>query len=141
MNDLLIETILRLVEAVPEGRVTTYGRLAAPIGTSPRVVARILAEWGSGVPWWRVVNAKGELPPRLVERAVAHWEAEETPLAGVRGLGNVRGGGSARGVASDRAAVVSRGVVPRVDVDAACWVEADMLATLEEIESSLAAES
>lgn len=135
MNDLLIETILRLVEAIPEGRVTSYGRIAAAVGTGPRVVARVLAEWGNSVPWWRVVNAKGELPPRLVERAVAHWEAEETPLAAVRGML------LARGIASDRAAVVSRGVVPRVDMDTGCWADAEMLAALEGIEVSLAAES
>ncbi len=82
VNEVLVETVLRLVESVPAGRVTTYGRLAALAGTGPRVVARIVAEWGSSTPWWRVVNTKGQLPPHLRAVALEHWLEEGTPLGG-----------------------------------------------------------
>ena len=38
MDDERVEAVLRLVEAIPEGRATTYGRIAAAFGTGPRVV-------------------------------------------------------------------------------------------------------
>ena len=62
MDDERVEAVLRLVEAIPEGRVTTYGRIAAAFGTGPRVVGRIMRDWGGSVPWWRVVNVHGTFP-------------------------------------------------------------------------------
>ncbi len=77
------EEVLDLVDRVPAGRVVTYGDLAEVVGRGgPRSVGTVLARFGSGVPWWRVVRAGG-LPPRgLEEEAVARWRAEGIPMAG-----------------------------------------------------------
>lgn len=74
MDDLTVERVLRVVEAIPAGRVAAYGEVGSIVGVGPRLVGRILREWGSSVPWWRVTNAAGEHP--LLARALPHWEAE-----------------------------------------------------------------
>lgn len=71
MDDLLTEKVLRCVEQVPAGRVVAYGDIARIVGTGPRVVGRVLSEWGSNVTWWRVVNASGNLPEH---KPRAPWE-------------------------------------------------------------------
>ena len=117
VNDLLVERVMRLVEAVPPGRATTYGALGAAVGTGPRVVARILSEWGSSAPWWRVVTAKGELPAALARTALPEWESEGTPLA----------------LAPDAA--------PRIDLVRSRWTEAEIGAALALVDASLEATS
>lgn len=74
MDDLTVERVLRVVEAIPPGRVAAYGEIRAIVGVGPRLVGRILREWGSSVPWWRVTNHQGDHP--LLERALPHWRAE-----------------------------------------------------------------
>ncbi|MFC5319755.1 MGMT family protein [Brachybacterium alimentarium] len=74
MDDLTVERVLRVVEAIPEGRVAAYGEVGAIVDVGPRLVGRIMRTWGSGVPWWRVTNASGDHP--LLARALPHWEAE-----------------------------------------------------------------
>lgn len=53
------------VRAIPPGRVASYGAIAALAGRprSARGVGRALRELpdDSGVPWWRVINARGEI--------------------------------------------------------------------------------
>ncbi|MCA8966618.1 MAG: MGMT family protein, partial [Planctomycetes bacterium] len=55
-----------LVRAVPAGAVTTYGDVAAALGSKnvARQVGWALAALpdDSDVPWWRVVAAGGQLP-------------------------------------------------------------------------------
>ncbi|WP_022868474.1 MGMT family protein [Schaalia vaccimaxillae] len=82
MNDVLVEEVLRLVEAIPSGRAATYGLIAQVVGTGPRVVGRIMKEWGSNVPWWRVVNAHGEFPTTLRSGAREYWARERHPVVG-----------------------------------------------------------
>lgn len=74
MDDLTVERVLRVVEAIPPGRVAAYGEVGAVVGVGPRLVGRILRTWGSGGPWWRVTNAAGDHP--LLARALSHWETE-----------------------------------------------------------------
>ena len=76
MNEVTVEKVLRAVELVPRGSVITYGDLGALVGIPARQVGRVLAEWGSGVPWWRVVNAAGDLPSHLTPSAHPHWAVE-----------------------------------------------------------------
>jgi alkylated DNA nucleotide flippase Atl1 len=76
MDDVLVERVLRAVELVPRGRVVTYGDLADLVGVGPRLVGRIMGTWGSGVPWWRVVNASGDLPEFHLRRAHEEWVLE-----------------------------------------------------------------
>jgi methylated-DNA-protein-cysteine methyltransferase-like protein len=57
------QTIYRYVAMIPEGRVMTYGQLAALAG-SPRAARMVggVAHWGpEGLPWHRVVNKNGGL--------------------------------------------------------------------------------
>lgn len=70
--------VLAAVELVPPGRVVTYGDIGHLAGLSARQVGAILRGHGSGVPWWRVVNASGSLGPW--ERALAHWRREGIAL-------------------------------------------------------------
>ena len=57
------------VQEVPAGKLTTYGGVAAALGS--KSVARHVG-WAlrdgnceaEGTPWWRVVNAKGEISYR-----------------------------------------------------------------------------
>lgn len=63
------EAIYLIVASIPAGRVATYGQVAMLAGVpgSARWVGRVLAQLpeGSGLPWHRVLNARGEisLPP------------------------------------------------------------------------------
>lgn len=76
MDDLTIERVLRTVEAIPPGRVAAYGQVGAIAGVGPRLVGRIVRDWGGGVPWWRVTGHDGEVAPPLRARAFAHWDEE-----------------------------------------------------------------
>lgn len=80
-SDLRAELILRCVECIPAGKVASYGDIAHIVELSPRVVGRVMATFGSSVPWWRVTNVKGELPSALLIRARPLWEAEGITLA------------------------------------------------------------
>ncbi len=71
-----VERVLTAVECVPEGRVVSYGDVAALVGTGPRVVGAVLARHGAGVPWWRVTDASGRLAPHLRDEAIARWRVE-----------------------------------------------------------------
>ena len=67
------QAILRTVEAIPPGKVASYGQVAALAGLPrrARLVGRVLANLppDSTVPWHRVVNARGEIS--LLGRAAA----------------------------------------------------------------------
>lgn len=81
------ELVLRCVERVPRGRVTTYGAVADAVGAvlgrgGPRVVASVMRREGASVCWWRMVRADGSMPPHLVVRARGAWLEEGTPLRG-----------------------------------------------------------
>ena len=74
MDDLTVERVLRVVEAIPPGRVAAYGEVGAIVGVGPRLVGQIMGTWGSSTPWWRVTNASGDHP--LLARALPHWREE-----------------------------------------------------------------
>lgn len=60
-------TYYAVIRQIPRGRVLTYGDVArlARRPTSARRVGYALAALKDGtVPWWRVVNARGEVSPR-----------------------------------------------------------------------------
>lgn len=78
------ELVLRCVDQVPRGRVTTYGAVAEVVGAlvgggGPRQVGSVMARHGSGVPWWRVVRADGSLPPSHQDEAQQSYLEEGTP--------------------------------------------------------------
>ena len=78
---LFAERVLSLVSSVPAGRVVTYGDVAGMVGEAgPRQVGQVLARFGGGVPWHRVVRADGSPPPGLAARALGLLAAEGVPL-------------------------------------------------------------
>ncbi|HEY0237163.1 MAG TPA: MGMT family protein [Friedmanniella sp.] len=81
MDDAYLEHVLRLVEVVPVGCVTTYGDLAEMVGRGgPRQIGAVLSRHGSGVPWWRVVRADGRPADGLAQRALRRLVAEGVPV-------------------------------------------------------------
>jgi alkylated DNA nucleotide flippase Atl1 len=83
--------VLDAVDSIPPGQVMSYGDIAEFIGEGgPRQVGRVLALWGGGVAWWRVVHADGSLLAGHERKALAHYEAEGTPLRHPSGGGMPR---------------------------------------------------
>lgn len=77
----LRERVYAIVRLIPAGRVVSYGDVAGMLGMSPRMVGRYLAlNEETDLPWWRVVNASGDLPAHVREHALAHWAAEDVTL-------------------------------------------------------------
>jgi len=77
------EVVLRLVEAIPPGRVMSYGAIAAWVGQGgPRQVGHVMATYGGSVPWWRVVRRDGTLPDSHKTNARQCYLEEGTPLRG-----------------------------------------------------------
>jgi alkylated DNA nucleotide flippase Atl1 len=73
--------VLSVVEAIPSGRVMTYGDVAAAIGSrAARAVGQTLAYYGSDLPWWRVVRASGHPAVDHESHALEHFRAEGTPM-------------------------------------------------------------
>lgn len=57
-------SVLDAVDAIPPGRVSTYGDVAELAGVrGARSVGRVLARYGAEVPWHRVVRADGRPAP------------------------------------------------------------------------------
>ena len=73
--------VLDVAEAIPSGRVMSYGDIAEYLGEGgPRQVGRVMALWGGGVAWWRVVHADGSLLAGHEQAALARYREEGTPL-------------------------------------------------------------
>lgn len=72
----MVEHVLRAVEQVPSGRVTSYGAIAELMGGTARQVGSVMRFYGSNVTWWRVVNASGDVPAHLRGAARQHWSTE-----------------------------------------------------------------
>lgn len=68
ISDSTYQRIYRAVARIPRGRVATYGQIAALAGIprGARQVGYALAALRSdkGVPWHRVINARGEISAR-----------------------------------------------------------------------------
>ena len=91
--------VLEVAEAIPPGRVMSYGDIAEYLGEGgPRQVGRVMSLWGGGVAWWRVVHSDGSLLASHEYEALQNYRAEGTPLR----------------PAAD-------GVVPRLDMRRARW--------------------
>lgn len=82
-GDGFAEAVLEIVRSIPPGRVMSYGDIAAELGTrGARLVGRVMATSGEGVPWWRVVRSDGR-PPRGHEAdAWARYANEGTAVTG-----------------------------------------------------------
>lgn len=91
MDEGYLEAVLDLVGEIPAGRAMTYGTIAEVVSDrllaageqprgGPRQVGNVLARAGSGVPWWRVVNAAGSPPAHHARDALARLGGEGVPL-------------------------------------------------------------
>jgi alkylated DNA nucleotide flippase Atl1 len=73
--------VLDVADSIPAGYVMSYGDIAEYLGEGgPRQVGRVMALWGGGVPWWRVVHADGSLLSGHEREALRHYKRERTPL-------------------------------------------------------------
>jgi alkylated DNA nucleotide flippase Atl1 len=73
--------VLDVIDAIPPGHVMSYGDIADYLGSGgPRQVGRVLAGYGGGVAWWRVVHADGTPAPGHDASALKRYLAEGTPL-------------------------------------------------------------
>ena len=73
--------VLDLAEAIPPGRVMSYGDIAEFLGEGgPRQVGRVMALWGGAVAWWRVIHADGSLLDGHEQAALARYLEEGTPM-------------------------------------------------------------
>ena len=66
MNLELAARILACVEAIPQGRVMSYGDVAEYAGArTPRLVGHVLRHDGGSVPWHRVLHSDGTFADHL----------------------------------------------------------------------------
>ena len=73
--------VLDVAEAIPPGQVMSYGDIAEYLGEGgPRQVGRVMALWGGGVAWWRVIHADGSLLAGHERAALARYREEGTPM-------------------------------------------------------------
>ena len=80
------QRIFAIVERIPEGKVATYGQVAALAGMSGHArqvgyALHTLAE-GSNVPWHRVINSQGEVS----RRSEPGWEQFQRHLLEEEGV-------------------------------------------------------
>lgn len=83
LRDSQLAPLWDVVRSIPSGRVASYGAVgrALPNPASGYMVGRWMAGCPGDVPWWRVVNKRGELPinkrdPRLATDQQLRLEAE-----------------------------------------------------------------
>ncbi|MFD0518423.1 MGMT family protein [Paractinoplanes durhamensis] len=84
-----VEEVLSLVERIPAGKVMSYGAVADALAevsgrNSARQIGNIMARHGGGVPWHRVVNSAGRMPPGHEQEARQRLLSEGVPLKGDR---------------------------------------------------------
>jgi methylated-DNA-protein-cysteine methyltransferase-like protein len=69
VTDDQVERVRALVAAIPAGRVSTYGDIAAAaMLSSPRIVGWIMRTDSSDLPWHRVITASGRPARHLTTR-------------------------------------------------------------------------
>lgn len=78
MEGNLYQRVYALLATVPAGRVVTYGELARGLGMprGARIVGWAMRTCPEGLPWHRVVNARGEIS----QRGIGEGEALQRAL-------------------------------------------------------------
>jgi methylated-DNA-protein-cysteine methyltransferase-like protein len=71
------EEVMKVIKAIPAGRVSSYGEVALDAGFpgAARAVGNLLAT-SEGLPWWRVVRADGSLSARNRSEQAQRLRAE-----------------------------------------------------------------
>ncbi|WP_022916759.1 MGMT family protein [Ruania albidiflava] len=85
LDEDYVEAVLDLVSRIPPGRASTYGVIAETIRVAtgrggPRVVGMVMSRYGGDTPWWRLVNARGEMAGHKAGEALARWREEGIAL-------------------------------------------------------------
>jgi alkylated DNA nucleotide flippase Atl1 len=84
-RDDFAQRVLDAVEAIPAGRVMTYGDVAEYAGLrSPRSVGQVLAADGGTVPWHRVLRHDGSMAPHIRDEQRQRLRAEGVRFRGER---------------------------------------------------------
>jgi alkylated DNA nucleotide flippase Atl1 len=61
--------------------VMCYGDVARVLGAGgPRQVGQTMANYGGGVPWWRVLRADGTPAPMIADEALRRLKQEAVPF-------------------------------------------------------------
>jgi methylated-DNA-protein-cysteine methyltransferase-like protein len=83
------QTVVAVVEAIPEGHVMAYGEIADEAGYpgAARAVGNVLRTI-PGLPWWRVVTATGRLVPHHEQEQAARLRAEGVRVSNGRVVRN-----------------------------------------------------
>jgi methylated-DNA-protein-cysteine methyltransferase-like protein len=91
MNDDFFRRVYRLVARIPRGKVVTYGEIGRMLGrpSGARAVGWAMRQCPEGLPWYRVVNAKGQVSVgarypdgKLVQQALLEEEGVTFDAAG-----------------------------------------------------------
>src|ERR1700682_1687769 len=79
------EAVQRVLRDLPRGQVVSYGEVARRAGypRAARAVGNLLAR-GTGLPWWRVVRASGELVSHGGEEQARRLRQEGVSIRGGR---------------------------------------------------------
>ena len=86
-DDDFVSRVLEVVASIPEGRVMTYGDVAAALGSrAARAVGTVMSHYGSEVAWWRVIRASGHPAIDHESRALEYYRAENTPVTWSNGV-------------------------------------------------------
>lgn len=83
-DDELSERVRTVVNAIPAGRVASYGDIGGRLGVGARRIGRMMSTLEEGVAWWRVVYADGTPATCHGGTAPAILRAEGTPMVGHR---------------------------------------------------------
>ncbi|MEU4414268.1 MGMT family protein [Nocardia salmonicida] len=76
-----VEKVRELVAAIPPGRVSTYGDIAAAAGlSSARTVGWIMRTDTADLPWHRVIGASGRPAAHLATRQLRLLTEEGVPV-------------------------------------------------------------
>ncbi|MFE9784926.1 MGMT family protein [Nocardia salmonicida] len=76
-----VEKVRELVAAIPPGRVSTYGDIAAAAGlSSARTVGWIMRTDSADLPWHRVIGASGRPASHLAARQLRLLTEEGVPV-------------------------------------------------------------
>ncbi|CAM3072559.1 MGMT family protein [Tsukamurella hominis] len=72
-----VEAVRALIEAIPPGRVRTYGDIAGELGlSSPRIVGWVMRTDASDLPWHRVVPASGRPAAHIATKQLERLRTE-----------------------------------------------------------------
>jgi methylated-DNA-protein-cysteine methyltransferase-like protein len=79
--------ILKIVRAIPAGRVVSYGQIAVELGMprAARLVGQAMSKMEDleDFPWWRVINSKGYISIRGNEFSTKQMQKELLQSEGV----------------------------------------------------------